>query len=153
MIRFKEPLPIRRLSPSAKAPEVNQIVTLKPKSSEPETLPAHMQRTFQIKPRMLPQPLPPLPAKRTYVASRTAGAPFRLDAQNLVTGNQIEIELPLGIGRYVSAKALRRLLGARFGETLMQRTATTWTICPDDMQIDLHDKRIQFRLNSLAFLS
>jgi hypothetical protein len=98
-------------------------------------------------------PMPPLPPPRYYGAERTSGWVSRIAGQHLTGGNHIEIELPFGTGRYIPAKALRRLLGGRRGDALLKLVAGQWIICDDHVQVDLTDTNTQFRVGPIAVYS
>ena len=64
-----------------------------------------------------------------------------------------EIHLPFGMPRFVNARTLKAMLGAKPWDRLFRKTGTGWNICPDSLQIDITDSSKVFRLGKIQVLS
>ena len=94
-----------------------------------------------------------LPKPKTFAAQRTGGWVSRISGHDLSAGNRIEIELPFGTPRFVRAATLKILLSGKPADMLLKKTGYTWTICEDNLQVDLQDTDTQFRLGQVAVYS
>jgi len=99
------------------------------------------------------QPLHPLPPKQTYAVDHATGSFSRIFGADLVRGERIEIELPLGSPRYVSAATLKRLLGAERTDRLLKRTGDIWKFCEDGVMVDLRDTTTEYRVGPVSIFS
>ncbi len=86
--------------------------------------------------------------------ARRAARPMafqRLATKKYVIGSR-EMEIPFGLPRFVNAKTLKAMLGAR-RSTLLRKVGERWEICPDSFQVDLQDSGRLFRLNDIEIYS
>jgi hypothetical protein len=67
--------------------------------------------------------------------------------------SRIEMELPFGTPRAITAHTLKLLLDAKPAEVLMRRAGTEWVICEDATPIDLLDNGVEFRLGRISIYS
>jgi hypothetical protein len=143
LIAKSKPAPTVQLK--AKQRQLTQVLTLRPVNAAVSVLPQRTLAVFQPKPEALIEPLRPLPQAKKFAVQRTAGWISRIAGQDLVTGSRIEIEVPLGSPRHISAATLKRMLKGKRSDQLLKKTGATWSICPDDLRIDLADTKTQFR--------
>ena len=67
--------------------------------------------------------------------------------------SRLEIELPFGVPRFVSAVTLKVMLGADEEETLFKKNGKRWEICSDSFEVDLKDWTQVFRLGPVQIYS
>ncbi len=104
-------------------------------------------------PALVTDGLPPLPPNKRYVATTTKGWVSRIAGQHLTEGTPIEVELPLGTPRFVTAKALIGLLGGGRSEKLLKWDGQQWNICEPNQRVDLTDTATQYRVGAVAVYS
>jgi len=117
------------------------------------TVSTALVRAFQPRPQAAHEHLRPLPPKQTYAALHVDGWLSRIAGIDHSSERRIEIELPLGTPQYVNATTLKRLLGARHSDRLFRRKGKTWTICANDIMIDLQDTATEYRVGEIAVYS
>ena len=81
------------------------------------------------------------------VISRAAGI---ADVKTLGTTH---MELPFGMPRFVNVATLKKMLKAKFSETLLKRVGDSWEICENSMKVDLADDSQEFRLGMIQIFS
>jgi hypothetical protein len=137
----------------AKERQLTQVIAFRPRTTALQVLPQQSLAVFQPKAERRPQPMRKLPDPRMFAAQQTSGSLSRLFGEDLLEGGRIEIELPLGMKRFVTALTLKRLLKGKRSDTLLKNNGATWIICDDDLRIDLEDTQTQFRVGRVAVYS
>lgn len=91
---------------------------------------------------------------RRFIVSRASGSMSRaLGTANLETIGVADIDLPPGMPRFVNAATLKRMLRAATSDVLLKRSGRQWTVCEDDVRIDLLDDSAEFRLGAVQIWS
>ena len=146
--------PLTQLLPHTAVPrQLTTLISLKPRKSASAELIGPLAGFI---PKLKPEPetLPELPTRRTYSVKRANGYISRIGGHSLTDGKAITIELPFGTPRTVNAVTLKLLLGGSPSETLLKKTGgNIWAVCDDSTQIDLKNRRVQFRLGQIAVYS
>ena len=66
---------------------------------------------------------------------------------------QIEMEIPPGLPRFVTARTLKKMLSGHGSDILFRKLDQRWEICPDEYRVDLADPTQVFRLGEVQIYS
>jgi hypothetical protein len=92
---------------------------------------------------------------RNYSMGKVTGRVSpQIGTSDIHSAGRVQVELPPGMPRYISATVLKRILGATPSELLLKKSpGDRWDICPDSLQIDLADPSERFRLGDVQVYS
>ena len=65
----------------------------------------------------------------------------------------IEMEIPPGLPRFVTARTLKKMLSGHGSDILFRKCGERWSICPDEYRVDLQDSTQVFRLGEVQIYS
>jgi hypothetical protein len=89
-----------------------------------------------------------LPEKTVAIGAIRSTFPSRANIQNM------ELDIPFGMPRYVNVPTLRKMLGRSDSEKLLRNVGgDRWEICPESFMVDLTNPDVLFQLGPLNIYS
>ena len=85
--------------------------------------------------------------KATGTVSPIAGT------EDLKTAGVADLDLPIGMPRFVNAATLKQMFKADRTDLLLKKVGERWEVCENSTRIDLTDDTVEFRLGAVQIFS